>query len=150
MLKRAGQRVTPVASGRVTLVEGDFRTAGLPEGKFDIVVAAAVLHHLRDEADWTRGFSRIHSLLKKGGVLLVSDLIRHDDPAVEAVFKVRHEAFLREALGDAEAERIMESIALSDTPASLEYQFALLRRIGFRPVCLLHKNLVFGAYYARK
>jgi len=150
MLKRASERVGLAAAGRVTLVEGDFRTAGLPEGKFDIVVAAAVLHHLRDDADWTQGFSRIFSLLNDGGVLLVSDLIRHEDPAVEAVFKIRQEAFLREALGDAEAERIMESIALSDTPTPLEYQFSLLRRIGFRQVCLLHKNLVFGAYYARK
>lgn len=150
MLKRADERVSPVAAGRVTLVEGDFRTAELPEGKFDIIVAAAVLHHLRDDADWTQGFSRIFSLLKEGGALLVSDLIRHDDPAVEAVFKVRQEEFLRDALGDAEAERILQSIALSDTPRSLEYQFALLRRIGFRQVCLLHKNLVFGAYYARK
>lgn len=150
MLKRAGERVAPVAPDRFALVEDDFRTARLPEGKFDIVVAAAVLHHLRDDADWTRGFSRIYSLLKKGGLLLVSDLIRHEDPAVEAVFKVRQEKFLRGALGDAEAERILQSIALSDTPTSLEYQFALLRRIGFRQVCLLHKNLVFGAYYARK
>ena len=150
MLKRAGERVGPAAPGRITLVEGDLRTAGLPEGKFDIAVAAAVLHHLRDDADWTLGFSRIRSLLKDGGVLLVSDLIRHDDPAVEAVFKVRHEAFLREALGDAEAERIMQSIAESDTPSSLEYQFGLLKKIGFREVALLHKNLVFGAYYARK
>ena len=150
MLKRAGERVRPAARGQVTLVEGDFRTAGLPEGNFDIIVAAAVLHHLRDDADWTRGFSRICALLKDGGVLLVSDLIRHEDPAVEAVFKIRHEAFLRKNLGDVEAERIMQSIALSDTPTPLEYQFSLLRRIGFREVCLLHKNLVFGAYYARK
>ena len=66
------------------------------------------------------------------------------------MFKVRQEDFLREALGNAEAERIMQSIALSDTPTSLEYQFSLLRRIRFRQVSLLHKNLVYGAYYARK
>ena len=150
MLKRAGERVCPVAPGRITLVEGDLRTAALPEGKFDLAVAAAVLHHLRDDADWTLGFSRIHSLLKDGGVLLVSDLIRHENSAVEAVFKVRHEAFLREALGDAEAERIMQSIAESDTPSPLEFQFECLRQLGFREVALLHKNLVFGAYYARK
>ena len=150
MLARAHDRVAPVAAGQLTFVEGDLRTAELPEGHFDIVVAAAVLHHLRDDADWTLGFSRIHALLKKGGVLLVSDLIRHEDPAVEAVFKGRQEAFLREALGDAEAERIMRSIAESDTPTSLGYQFALLKKIGYRETCLLHKTLVFGAYYAKK
>ena len=150
MLERARERVGSVAAGKVTTIEGDLRTAEIPEKGFDIVVAAAVLHHLRDEADWLAGFSRIRNLLRDGGVLLVSDLIRHENPAVEAVFKTRQEAFLREALGDAEAERIMRSIAASDTPSPLEYQFDLLRKIGFREVSLLHKTLVFGAYYAIK
>ena len=150
MLERARERVGSVAAGRIVFVEGDFRTAPLEEEHFDLVVAAAVLHHLRDDADWNAGFAKIHSLLKPGGVLLVSDLICHENPKIEAMFKVRQEAFLREALGDAEAERIMRSIAESDTPTPLEYQFALLRKLGFREVGLLHKNLVFGAYYAGK
>ena len=53
-------------------------------------------------------------------------------------------------LGDAEAERIMQSIAESDTPSPLEFQFDCLRQLGFREVALLHKNLVFAAYYALK
>jgi tRNA (cmo5U34)-methyltransferase len=150
MLERARERVGGAIPGRAEFLEGDLRTAALPEGKFDVAVAAAVLHHLRDDADWELGFSRIHSCLKVGGVLLVSDLIRHENPKLEAVFKVRHEAFLRETLGDAEAERIMRSIAASDTPSPLEYQFDLLRRVGFREVALLHKNLVFAAYCAVK
>ena len=150
MLERANERVGAVASGTVIAVEGDIRTAELPQGKFDIAVAAAVLHHLRDENDWKRTFAKIHSLLKPGGVLLVSDLICHANPKIEANFKVRQEAFLREALGDAEAERIMQSIADSDTPSPLEFQCGCLRETGFREVALLHKNLVFAAYYAQK
>lgn len=150
MLERARERVGSVTRGQLESVAGDLRTAVLPEGRFDVAVAAAVLHHLRDDADWELGFSRIRSLLREGGVLLVSDLIRHEDPKIEALFEVRYEAFLREALGDAEAERIMRSIAESDTPSPLEYQFALLRNLGFREVGLLHKDLVFGAYYAVK
>ena len=139
-----------MAAGRVAFVEGDFRTAPLEEEHFDLIVAAAVLHHLRDEADWKRTFAKIHSLLKPGGVLLVSDLICHENPKIESLFKIRQEAFLWEALGDAEAERIMRSIAESDTPSPLEYQFALLKELGFREVGILHKNLVFAAYYAVK
>jgi len=150
MLARARERVSAAAPGKVNPVEGDLRDAPLPAGKFDLIVAAAVLHHLRDDADRTSAFTRIHSLLKEGGVLLVSDLIRHDNAKIEALFKVRQEKFLRETLGDAEAERIMRSIEESDTPCSVEYQFSLLRKIGFREVGLLHKNLVFCAYYAKK
>ena len=149
MLERARERVGAV-TGKVVSVEGDIRTAELPEAKFDIVVAAAVLHHLRDEDDWKRTFTKLHSLLNPGGILLVSDLICHDNPKIEALFKIRQEIFLREALGDAEAERIMQSIAESDTPSSLEFQFNCLRKTGFREVALLHKNLVFAAYYALK
>lgn len=150
MLKRAEERVGAAAKGKVTVIENDLRTAELPEGSFDLIAAAAVLHHMRDDADWTLAFSKIHSLLKSGGLLLVSDLIRHDNPKIEALFKVRQEKFLREALGDTEAERILRSIRESDTPSSVEYQFALLRKIGFREVGILHKNLVFCAYYAQK
>ena len=149
MLDRARERVGAV-TGKVAWIEGDIRTAELPKGKFDLAVAAAVLHHLRDRDDWKRTFAKIHSLLKPGGILLVSDLIRHENPKIEALFKVRQEIFLREALGDAEAERIMRSIAESDTPSPLEFQFDCLRQLGFREVALLHKNLVFAAYYALK
>jgi len=150
MLAKARERVGSAIPGRATLLEGDLRTVPLPEEKFDVVVAAAVLHHLRDDADWEAGFSRIHSLLKPGGVLLVSDLIRHENQKIETLFEVRYEAFLRETLGNAEADRIMRSIAESDTPSPLEYQFDLLRKIGFREIDLLHKDLVFAAYYAVK
>ena len=150
MLERAKERVGAVASVPVIAEEGDIRTAELPQGKYDIAVAAAVLHHLRDEDDWKRTFAKIHSLLKPGGLMLVSDLICHANPKIEANFKVRQEAFLREALGDAEAERIMQSIADSDTPSPLEFQFGCLRETGFREVALRHNNLVVAAYYALK
>lgn len=150
MLKRAEERVGTAAKGKVTVIENDLRKAELPENSFELIVAAAVLHHMRDDADWTLAFSKIHSLLKPGGILLVSDLIRHDDPRIEVLFKVRQEKFLRESLGDAEAERILQSIQESDTPSSVEYQFALLRKTGFRKVGILHKNLVYCAYYAQK
>lgn len=150
MLERAAERVGRAAKGRVKTVEGDFRDVPLPAGAFQAAVACAVLHHLRDAGDWERAFAKIHSLLAPGGVMLVYDLVRHDNPAVEALFRARHERFLRDALGDEEAARNLRSIAESDTPSSLEFQFGLLRKTGFREVGLLHKTVVFGAYYALK
>ena len=32
----------------------------LPSESFDVVLAAAVLHHLRDDADWRNAFEKIH------------------------------------------------------------------------------------------
>jgi len=53
MLDRASQRVQPVTSGRVQTVQGDVRDYDAVAEQFDIILAAAVLHHLRDDAEDT-------------------------------------------------------------------------------------------------
>src|SRR4051794_201046 len=55
MLDRARERVSRATSGRITTVQTDIREARLPEGGFDIVLAAAVLHHLCTDAEWRGG-----------------------------------------------------------------------------------------------
>ena len=70
MLDRAEARVR--ASGAAATVathEGDLRALDFPANTFSCVLAGAVLHHLRDEADWRREFARLHAWLKPGGRL---------------------------------------------------------------------------------
>ena len=52
MLDRARERVSRATSGRITTLQADIREAKLPDGEFDIVLAAAVLHHLRTDQEW--------------------------------------------------------------------------------------------------
>src|SRR5438445_9835417 len=52
MLDRARERVSRATAGRVTTIRGDIREVELPGGQFDIVMAAAVLHHLRTDEEW--------------------------------------------------------------------------------------------------
>src|SRR3954463_788466 len=52
MLDRAVQRVSAATRGSVTPMQGDVREIELGEGKFDIILAAAVLHHMRTDAQW--------------------------------------------------------------------------------------------------
>src|SRR6185295_14998957 len=47
MLERAHSRVLAVTSGRVTTLQGDIRELEIGTERFDLIVAAAVLHHLR-------------------------------------------------------------------------------------------------------
>src|SRR5271168_4662194 len=49
MLDRARERVSRATAGRITTVQGDIREVELSDGQFDIVLAAAVLHHLRTD-----------------------------------------------------------------------------------------------------
>ncbi len=61
MLERAEQRIGKVNIGKVRIFQKDFRNAELENGYYDIVFAAAVLHHLRDDADWENTFKKIGS-----------------------------------------------------------------------------------------
>lgn len=47
MLDRVVQRISAVSSGKMTALQGDIREVALEPESFDIIMAAAVFHHLR-------------------------------------------------------------------------------------------------------
>ncbi|MGV8878142.1 MAG: class I SAM-dependent methyltransferase [Sphingobacteriaceae bacterium] len=51
MLEKAREKVAAKTYGEVTVIQEDVRTLDLPDNYFDIVLASAVLHHLRSDAD---------------------------------------------------------------------------------------------------
>src|ERR1700692_561584 len=63
MLDRARERVSRSTAGRITTIRGDIRQIELPDGQFDIVLAAAVLHHLRTDQEWRGVFAHVHKTL---------------------------------------------------------------------------------------
>ena len=67
MLTRASQRVRAVSTGEIRAFQGDIRHLEFPPAQFDIILAAAVLHHLRGENEWRAAFSKFHAILKPGG-----------------------------------------------------------------------------------
>src|SRR5882757_1128384 len=52
MLDKALERVAQKTNKTVTILQGDIREVSLLENHFDIILAGAVLHHLRDDTDW--------------------------------------------------------------------------------------------------
>src|SRR4029079_10999083 len=82
MLDRAGERVGRATAGRITTIRGDIREVELPDGQFDIVLAAAVLHHLRTDEEWGQVFAAFHRALRPGGSVWVFDLVESSIPAV--------------------------------------------------------------------
>src|SRR4051812_27593990 len=82
MLDRAGERVSRATPGRITTIRGDIRVVELPDGQFDIVLAAAVLHHLRTDEEWLKVFTAFHRALRPGGSVWVFDLVESSIPAV--------------------------------------------------------------------
>ncbi len=60
MLQRAKERVDAVNPGCTRIFQGDIRELSLPEGRYNTVLAAAVLHHLRDDQDRLNVFSKVY------------------------------------------------------------------------------------------
>src|SRR5262249_1608027 len=69
MLDRAVARVSAETEGAVEAIQGDVRDVALGEGRFDIILAAAVLHHLRSDDEWEAVFEAFHRTLAPGGSL---------------------------------------------------------------------------------
>src|SRR5437868_7857110 len=73
MLDRATERVGRATTGSVKTVQGDIRGIELPDREFDIVLAAAVLHHLRTDSEWRAVFAAFHRALRPGGSIWIFD-----------------------------------------------------------------------------
>ena len=150
MLERAKERLSKERAGEIRAFQGDFRDIPLPHSHYDLIVAAAVLHHLRDDSDWEYCFRKIYDLLKPGGALFVSDLVHHEHDLVHESMWKRYGEYL-ETVGDAGyREEVFGYIDIEDSPRSLTYQMELMKKVGFEYVDLLHKNSCFGAYVGVK
>ncbi len=77
MLDKARERLSLEQAWQVRVLHGDFRDITLPLSHYDLIVTAAVLHHLRDDEDWKCCFKKIYGLLRPGGAFFVSDLVYH-------------------------------------------------------------------------
>jgi tRNA (cmo5U34)-methyltransferase len=150
MLDRAVERVSRATSGRVVALQGDVRELHLGNSQFDVICAAAVLHHLRETIEWQNTFSKLYASLKTGGSLWISDLIEHSDKRVQSLMWERYGAYLSQLKGEAYRDQVFAYVAQEDSPRPLMFQLDLLRSVGFSDVEILHKNSCFAAFGAIK
>jgi tRNA (cmo5U34)-methyltransferase len=146
MLDRASQRVSVATGGRVVTAQADVREVELEAGQFDVIVAAAVLHHLRSDQEWEAVFSRFHRWLRPGGAVWISDYIEQDTPGVQRVMQKRFGEYLTQLKDEAYREKVFAYIEAEDSPRSLVFQLDMLRTAGFSQVDVLHKNGPFAAF----
>jgi tRNA (cmo5U34)-methyltransferase len=148
MLERAVERIRPQTTGRVDAIQGDIRNLALPEECCDIILAAAVLHHLRSDEEWEAVFRNFHAALRPGGALWIFDLVESDIAAVCDLLQRRYGEHLNTFGGEAYRDHVFAYIAKEDTPRSLMFQLDLLRKAGFTAWDVLHKNACFAAFGA--
>jgi tRNA (cmo5U34)-methyltransferase len=146
MLDRATERVGRATTGSVRAVQGDIREVELPVQGFDIVLAAAVLHHLRTDDEWRAVFAAFHRALRPGGSVWVFDLVESSIPAVQRLQWRRYGEYLTRLKDDAYRDHVFAYVEQEDTPRPLLFQLEMLREVGFAQVDVLHKNVCFAAF----
>ncbi|PRD48485.1 class I SAM-dependent methyltransferase [Sphingobacterium haloxyli] len=151
MLDKALERVGAVTQGKVDVRKGDFRSIDFGTEKFDVIIATAVLHHLRDDNDWETVFNKFFGLLKEGGSIWIFDLVRQSDTALQQyIYQELYGEYLTGLRDEDYRDHVFAYIDREDTPRSLMYQLNLLEKVGFKKTDVLHKNLCFASFVAFK
>jgi tRNA (cmo5U34)-methyltransferase len=146
MVEKAKSRVAEVTGGNIITIQGDIREIPLPENHYDIILAGAVLHHLRDDKEWEFVFEKLFRSLKTGGSFWISDLILHNSEEINSHFWDKYGEYLV-SIGDINyRDKVMAYIEKEDSPRSVTFQLDLLKKVGFRQVEILHKHICFAAY----
>ena len=150
MLDRAVERIGAVSSGEITALQGDIREIDLGVERYDIVLAAAVLHHLRDEGEWEAVYRKLYEALRSGGSFWVFDLVEHSLPVVQKMMWDRYGEYLIDFKDEAFRDLVYGYIIQEDTPRPLIFQVDMMRRVGFVDAVVLHKNICYAAFGAVK
>jgi tRNA (cmo5U34)-methyltransferase len=146
MLARAEERITAAGARSVERLQGDVRDLELGEERFDVILAAAVLHHLRTDEEWRSVFTALYRSLKPGGSLWISDLVSHGSPAVQAEMWRLYGEYLVSLKGEDYRDHVYAYVEFEDTPRTVLFQLDLLSEVGFREVDVLHKHGCFAAF----
>ena len=150
MLDRAVERLRPVTGSSIEAIQGDIRRIDIGGQRYDIILAASVLHHLRDDSQWRSVFVKFYEALRPGGSVWIFDLIESSIPEVQATMHRRYGEYLAQLKDEAYRDQVFAYIEKEDTPRSLMFQLELLREVGFSTVEVLHKNTCFAAFGAIK
>ena len=150
MLKRAEERLSSETSGTIRKFHGDLRELPLEEEGYDLILAAAVLHHLRDLRDWETTFAKIYSLLRPGGSFWITDMVTHENEKIHAIMWKHYADYLSELGGEEYQEKVFAYIDKEDSPRPLTFQLDLMKKVGFEKTEILHKNSCFAAFGAFK
>ena len=150
MLDRAVERIRPCTTGQIKAIQSDVRELNLGEASCDLILASAVLHHLRTDAEWETVFSKFFQALRPGGSIWIFDLIESSIAPIQSLMWRRYGEYLTNFKDDAYREKVFDYIGKEDTPRSVIYQLDLFRKVGFPQVEILHKNSCFAAFGAIK
>jgi tRNA (cmo5U34)-methyltransferase len=150
MLDKAFDRISKQTKGNIATIESDIRNIELEDNSFDIILSGAALHHLRTDNEWQNVFAKLYKALKKKGCLIISDLVFQDNILLTNYMIDMYSNYLNSLGREDFCQDVLNKIEREDTPRSLTYQLDLMRKVGFKTVEVLHKNICFAVFGAIK
>jgi len=129
----------------------DVLDIGCGAGNYDVIIATAVLHHLRDDEDWEKAFANFYTWLKPGGSIWIFDLVHQATAELQnLIYTDKYGDYLTSLKDEAYRDHVFDYIEKEDSPRPLMYQLELLKQVGFKQVDILHKNLCFASFVGFK
>ncbi|MCP4178469.1 MAG: class I SAM-dependent methyltransferase [bacterium] len=145
MLKKAKNRIEKINGKIENIVKDDIRNIILIKNHYDICIAAAVLHHLRNRKEWHSVLKKIYDSLVDGGSFWFWDLIKHDIEQVNHIQLNRYKKYLTKLNSEEYQKSVFAYIEKEDTPESVTFITQTMHEIGFSKVDIIHKNCMFAA-----
>lgn len=124
-------RIRPVIQGSVTPLAGDFREVDLPFNTFDVILAAAGLHHLREKNDWKTAFERLYRLIAPSGTVWITDLVSHEIPAADKLMWKRYGTYLQSIGGADYRDKVSTTSTGRTRRDRSHFSSTFCRRSGF-------------------
>ncbi|WP_437204914.1 class I SAM-dependent methyltransferase [Planctomicrobium sp. SH664] len=146
MLQRAKERLQAERPLSVQTLQGDLREIPFERQQYDVILAGAVLHHLRSDEEWIQTFERIFAATAPGGSFWIFDLVTHGHPGIQQLMWNRWGDYLVSLKGPEYRDEVFAYTAKEDSPRTLVDQLSLLIESGYADVEVLHANSCFAAF----
>lgn len=147
MLERAVERIAAAAPNvKIDAVQSDVRDFDFGASRFDVMMAAQCLHHLRGDEEWEHVFASVYRGLTPRGSFWIADSLAYHRPAVHRMMWERWGRHLEAIDGPAYRDRFFAKVEKEDTPRPLSWQLELMRRVGFAELDVLHVHSRFASF----
>ncbi len=146
MLEKARERVLACRNITAKTIQADLREVTLRGDGYDVVLAGAVLHHLRTESEWIETFQKVFNATRAGGSFWIFDLVTHRHSGIQQLMWQRYGKYLTSLKGEVYRDQVFAYSTYEDSPRSVPEQLNWLRGAGFDSVELLHANGCFAAF----
>jgi tRNA (cmo5U34)-methyltransferase len=77
---------------------------------------------------------------------MISDLVTQDTEVLNNYMWEKYGDYLEKLGGADYRKKVLAYVEKEDSPRSLNYQLNLMKKVGFKSVEVLHKNICFAAY----